>query len=265
MQAIVAAAHPMTVRGVFYQMVKLGAVTKTENECKRTVNRLLTKMRLAGELPFDWIADNTRWMRKPRTHGSMETALAEVARTYRRALWDGQDAYVEVWCEKDALAGVLYEVTDPFDVPLMVTRGGCSLSFLYEAAQAIRAQRRPAYLYYLGDYDNSGILIPRAVERRLRAFAPNAIIHFERLAVNQEQINEWSLPTRPSKVRSRHFTSSESVELDAVSAPILRSLVEAAIRRHLDDAALDRTKRIEAEERATLLALSSQYPMDPAA
>jgi hypothetical protein len=53
------------VRGVFYQAVTRGLVAKTEAEYKRTVIRLLGIMRREGELPYGWIADETRWMRKP--------------------------------------------------------------------------------------------------------------------------------------------------------------------------------------------------------
>jgi hypothetical protein len=35
-----------------------------------------------------------------------------------------------VWTEKDALAGVLVEVTVEYDVPLMVSRGFASVSYL---------------------------------------------------------------------------------------------------------------------------------------
>ena len=41
---------------------------------------------------------------------------------YRRAIWDDQDVYVEIWLEKDALAGVVYDETEKWDVPFMVTR-----------------------------------------------------------------------------------------------------------------------------------------------
>src|SRR5262249_13758807 len=193
-------------------------IAKTEMEYKTTVVRLLTDMRLSGKIPFGWIADNTRWMRKPRSYSSMEEALRRTAETYRRSLWDNQDGYVEVWLEKEALAGVLVEETGPWDVPLMVTRGYPSLSYLYEAACAIRALDKPAHLYYFGDYDPSGMDITRNVEERLRQFAPEAQIHFARVAVTPEQINELQLPTRPTKKtdsRSRSF-DGESVEVDAI-------------------------------------------------
>jgi hypothetical protein len=216
------------------------------------------EMRLAGEVEFGWIADNTRWMRKPRSHSSLEEALEHTAKTYRRSVWDDQDAYVEVWLEKDALAGVLVKVTSAWDVPLMVTRGFASLSFLYEAADAIRAQGRPAFLYYFGDHDPSGVDIPRTVEQRIREFAPEVDITFERVAVNPHQIELWELPTRPTKAtdsRSKNF-EGESVEVDAIEPAALRNLAEDCITQHIDGDAYDRLKEVEAAERETLIEIA---------
>src|SRR5215472_4395620 len=102
---VLEADNPMTVRQLFYQLVSRGVIAKTEAEYKQTVVRLLGVMRRAGELPFSWLADNTRWMRKPRTYRSMKDMLELTTQTYRRALWSDQGAYVEIWLEKDALAG----------------------------------------------------------------------------------------------------------------------------------------------------------------
>ncbi len=49
--------------------------------------------------------------------------MRETARLYRKSLWASADSRVEVWLEKDALAGVIGDVTSETDVPLMVTRG----------------------------------------------------------------------------------------------------------------------------------------------
>ena len=228
--------QPATVRQTFYQLVSRAVIGKTEAEYKQTVVRLLTAMRRAGDIPFGWIADNTRWMRKPRSYSSLTDMLDQQQRFYRRALWDNQDSYVEIWLEKDALSGVLYEVTAEFDVPLMVTRGYPSISYLYEAAEAIAARGKPAYLYYLGDHDPSGCDITRAVENGIREFAPNAEIYFERIAVTPAQIQELNLPTRPTKEsdsRSKGF-EGESVEVDAIPPATLRSMVRELIESHID-------------------------------
>ena len=63
---IIAVGRPMTVRQVFYQATVRGLVEKAESGYGK-VQADLTVMRRAGELPYDWLADNTRWQRKPRT------------------------------------------------------------------------------------------------------------------------------------------------------------------------------------------------------
>jgi len=246
--------QPATVRQVFYQLVSRGVIEKTESQYKSTVVRLLTAMRRAGEIPFGWIADHTRWMRKPTSYASLSDMLAKSQHFYRRALWESQPVYVEIWLEKDALAGVLYEVTAELDVPLMVTRGYPSLSYLYEAAAAMAATGKPACLYYFGDYDPSGCDIPRAVEQGIREFAPQAEIHFERVAVTREQIERWALPTRPTKKtdsRSKAFQGG-SVELDAVGPADLRRLVRNSIIQHINAPRWALCLATEEQERATL-------------
>jgi hypothetical protein len=218
-------------------------------------------MRRERVIPFGWISDNTRWMRKPRTFSTFESALAQTAQTYRRSLWDNQPAYVEVWLEKDALAGVLYQETESWDVPLMVTRGYPSISYLYEAAESLTDQDKPSYLYYFGDYDPSGVDITRAVESGIREFAPHAEIYFERVAVTPEQIESWRLPTRPTKTtdsRSKNF-ADESVEVDAIPPGTLRELVRSCILRHIDKDALERLEMVEAAEKETMLRISEAW------
>jgi hypothetical protein len=247
--------NPMTLRQLFYRAVSAGLVAKTENDYKNTVGRLLLKMRLAGRVPFRWVADNTRWMRKPTTWSSLEAYCNYASGTYRRALWDDQDAYVEVWTEKDALAGVLMEETRQWDVPLMVSRGFSSVTYLYEAAATIREAGKPAFLYYFGDHDPSGLRIDAAIERRLREFAPDADIRFERVAVTPQQIEDWHLPTRPTKTEGNTHAkgfAGGSVEVDAIEPARLRQLVRGSIERHIDADALGRTRRVEALERQSL-------------
>ena len=103
---IVQAGKPMTVRQVFYQASVAGIVEKTEAGYTK-VQTDLVHMRRAGDLPYAWLADNTRFQRKPTTFDSVQEALDDTARLYRKALWTDVDAYVEVWLEKDALSGVL--------------------------------------------------------------------------------------------------------------------------------------------------------------
>jgi hypothetical protein len=206
---------------------------------------------------------------------------------------------------QEALAGVLVDITAEFDVPLMVTRGYPSVSFLHEAAEAIDAavggrsmgevlvdmarngvvddsgkvdgnrairglfdwfsndRGKPAHVYYLGDHDPSGVDIPRNVEQRLNEFA-DAFIDFRRVAVTEDQIAEFSLPTRPTKhtdTRAKNWVGG-SVELDAIPVEDLRALVRGCIEEHVDQDQLDQLQTVEAEEREVLRRLMSREFVD---
>jgi hypothetical protein len=261
--AIVDDGRPMTVRQVFYQATVRGLVAKVETSYAKVQNDL-TLMRRDGVLPYDWIADNTRWQRKPHTFDSVEDALNETARFYRKNLWADADCYVEIWLEKDALSGVVLPVTSMYDVPLMVARGYASLSFLHSAAEYINALDVPAHIYHLGDFDPSGVNAGEKIEETLREMAPAADITFERLAVTPEQIAAWNLPTRPTKTsdtRAKGF-GAISVELDAIEPNRLREIVQRATERHLPPRQFKVLKAAEESERTLIRRLVASVTSD---
>ena len=246
-------SHPISVRGAYYQATVHGICEKTEAGY-RQVQTDLVKMRVSDVLPYSWISDSTRWQRKPITHNNIQEALEATARLYRKALWNDIDAYVEIWIEKDALAGVIYPITSKYDVALMSARNYASLSFLHSAAEYIAALGKPTFIYHLGDYDPSGVNAAESIEKTLRKIAPQAEIHFERLAVTREQITAWDLPTRPTKqtdTRAKNF-GDVSVELDAIEPGVLRRLVEKVINKHLPARQLRVQQAAEESEREFL-------------
>jgi hypothetical protein len=105
---------PMTVRQVFYQLVARGVIEKTDREYQQTVIRLMTDMRIADELPFEWVIDESRRRRITQTFESISNALECTAKFYRRSALGAAGDYLEIWCEKDALSGLLWEVTSRF-------------------------------------------------------------------------------------------------------------------------------------------------------
>lgn len=250
---IAEAMKPMTVRQVFYQATVRGLVEKSEAGYAK-VQTDLVLMRRAGVLPYGWLVDNTRWQRKPKSYDSIEDALSETARLYRKALWSDAGAYVEIWLEKDALSGVVLPITAQFDVPLMVARGYASLSFLHAAAEYLGTLDVPAFVYHLGDFDPSGLNASEKIEETLREMAPAAELHFKRIAVTPEQIEAWALPSRPTKAsdsRAKGF-GAVSVELDAIEPDTLRALVQEVIERHLPPEQFAVLKAAEESERTLI-------------
>jgi hypothetical protein len=232
---IVEEDRPMTVRQVYYRAVVLNLIGKTEQDYDKIQNDL-TELRRAEKLPYDWLVDEGRFPRQPYTVRGITEALNDTRRDYRKDPWQRIDSYVQIWVEKNALAGVIEPVTDEYNVALMAAVGYSSITFAYEAAQFMKELYRPIYVYHFGDYDPSGQDAARAIEQELRLHAPDADIYFERVAVTPKQIEEWKLPTRPTKAsdpRAKKFGSDVSVELDAIRPNALRDLVRTTVERHL--------------------------------
>ena len=96
--------------------------------------------------------------------------------------------------------------------------------------------------------------------------APEAEIHFQRVAVTPLQINDWKLPTRPTKTtdsRSKNF-GDISVELDAIPPDRLRRLVQSAIERHLPKRQFHILKEAEASEREIIMWLVNGMDVEDA-
>jgi hypothetical protein len=244
----------LTVRQLFYRLVVADLIDKTDAEYKNVACRLSGEMRDSGTLPFSWIVDNSRWMRKPQSFSSMEAALDDAAAYYRRDLWQDQDAYVEVWCESDSIAGVIYPETAQWDVPLMVSKGFSSKTFLHDAAVALESQGKPAFLYYAGDYDPSGLWIDQKIIDGIKKYAPDADFTFQRVAVTPEQIEEWKLPSRPPKSkdsRAKKFRGG-CVELESLTTEQIRGIIRHSIEGHINQRQLEQSRRIETAERETL-------------
>lgn len=240
--------QPVTVRGIYYHLTTLGLVPKTDAGYQK-VARDCKKLRMQGELPWSYIADNTRWSRKPRTFDSLRDALDNTAATYRRDLLNHLQLDIEIWLEKDALSGVFYPVTAEFDIPLMVSRGFASLTFLHAAAASLQDG---AFVYVFSDYDYSGEVIEQKIREGLREFSGGKTIHIERAMLTRHQISDWELPTREPKSNDRKHGYEHCAELDAVPPNQLRNAVRDCITDHISPRMLENLRDIENQERASI-------------
>jgi hypothetical protein len=206
-------------------------------------------------MPYKWLADATRWQRRPRSYDSLTEAIESTARFYRRDALTRSSRYVEVWLEKEALAGVVVQATEKFDIPLMTARGFASLSFLHSSAETIRHELRPTTIYHLGDYDPSGQQAARSIRDSLFEMSGRADLEFIQLAVLPEQIEEWELPSRPTKregnTHAKHWRG-DSVELDAIHPKVLKGMVAHALYQHIPEAELESIRAAEESERSAL-------------
>jgi hypothetical protein len=109
--------HAITVRHLFYRLVGLAVIPKTETAYHLLV-RHLSRWRRDGEVSWDAFADSTRWHIRAATFDGISDALQRCKETYRRDMWSTQPHYVELWLEKDAIASIVAGVADQFGVPI---------------------------------------------------------------------------------------------------------------------------------------------------
>ena len=253
----------ITIRHLFYRLVGLGVIPKTEGAYKGLCGHL-SKWRRTGEVQWSAFADSTRWHLRRETFDSVDEALASTVATYRRNLWTSQPCYVECWCEKDAVASILYRAAVTFGVPVFVARGFASLSSLYDAANTFRAWSdagKKPIIYHFGDWDPSGVAAGDSMLSTIQNDF-NVEIEFVRAAVTPAQIEAMNLPTRPVKTsdtRAAKWTGGECVELDCMPPAEIRSLVTDCITRHIDQREWEALQQTEEMERETLASIRDQF------
>jgi len=158
----------LTLRQLYYQLVSRNVIPNVERSYKNLGN-LISKGRLAGILDWDAIEDRVRVPRLPNDYANLDELVDAALYSYRLPRWRGQENYVELWVEKDALAGVLQPLAREFHVAMMVNRGYSSQSAMYEASKRF-IERNGNILLYLGDMDPSGEDMVRDIDDRLFKF-----------------------------------------------------------------------------------------------
>ncbi len=224
----------ITVRQLYYRLVAQLAIPNSQRAYKNLVGAL-TKWRKGGEVDPRAFTDLTREPELPHCHLDLADYLQEVASGYARDRWQGQRTHPEVWVEKQALATVFLPVCRRLQVTLQVCRGYASISMLVEAAD-----RGASEIIYFGDFDPSGVDIPRSVADELR-LTWGCAARLEVKALLPEQIAEHGLPPAPAKAgdsRTAGFRlahGNETVELDALPPSVLSELIESSVMAFVDD------------------------------
>jgi hypothetical protein len=253
---------PVTVRQVFYAATVNYVIEKTEGGYNKIQQVCLTGRR-NGTIPYRYIADNSRSFYQVTAFEDLSNASETFADTYKRDFWASSCDAIEVWLEKEALAGVVLPVTNEYRVRLVPTRGFASETIVHSAIQTAKNEGRSRlFIKTLYDFDRSGQDAEAAIVRRMNEIGASLgveVIH-EILALTRHQIFTMDLPTRPAKKKSaadKNWKYDFAVELDAMPPEVLRSIIADALEPHMPSEYRDRYRQIEDQERATIrMALS---------
>lgn len=240
----------LSLRQLYYQLVSRNIIPNTERSYKNLGN-LVSQGRLAGMLDWDAIEDRMRVPRMITEWDSPAQIMDSVISGYCLPRWDSQESYIELWCEKDALAGVITPITEEYHVLLMVNRGYSSQSAMKEAAGRFQSANRNGKmisLLYIGDQDPSGEDMVRDVRDRLGLLTYHDFsFDVVKIAITQQQIAQYNPAPNPAKMSdSRAAKYIEefgqfSYEADALPPDVLDQIVRDEIREYIDFDAWDET------------------------
>ena len=232
--------YKLTLRQLYYQLVSRDIIPNQQKEYAK-LSILLVKGRMAGIVDWEAIEDRIRVPFLPYWVHDVEDAINDTIEQYRLNRQEGQEVYIELWVEKDALSGVLKKITSYYHIRLMVNRGYSSCTAIHDAYKRLKSyedEGKQTYILYLGDHDPSGLDMIRDIKERLEEFGVYPEI--KHIGLTKEQIEEFSPPSNPAKItdpRAKRYISEfgeTSWEVDALNPKVLHQLVRENVEELTD-------------------------------
>lgn len=250
----------LTLRQLYYVLVSRNVIPNADRPYKNLGN-LISDARLAGRIDWEAIEDRIRVPVHPPEFKNLQELVDAALQSYRLPRWTGQKHYVELWVEKDALAGILRPLALRYHVTLLVNRGYGSTSAMYDAYNRFAEKDAQGYdcvLFYLGDFDPSGEDMVRDIRARLNdVFGIDVTV--EKLALTLAQVQQYNLPPNPAKhtdPRSQEFIrrhGASSWEVDALPPEVLNRIIHKAFSNIIDAEEMKSMIKKEDRDKTALL------------
>jgi hypothetical protein len=288
--------YDLTLRQLYYQFVSEGLIPNTQRSYKQ-LGDVVNHARNAGYMDWDYIVDRTRNLKNLAHWSSPSDIVEAISKQFRIDHWNTQPTRVEIWVEKEALAGVIERTANRNDVSWFSCRGYVSQSEMWSAAQRIgdyiRENRQNVIILHLGDHDPSGIDMTRDITDRLKRFIIQDYrnwvgyddwddddiweeirqqecngeepLEVRRIALNMDQVNQYNPPPNPAKItdsRARGYIAlygNSSWELDALNPAILDQLIQGELDEVIEELEMETSVEATTAGREKLAALSSRW------
>jgi hypothetical protein len=262
--------YDLTLRQLYYQFVARDLIPNTQQSYK-SLGSTINRARLAGLLDWDYIVDRTRNLRGVSHWETPASVIDSAAYGFRLDKWADQPSRVEIWVEKEALAGVVERVGTERDVDYFSCRGYVSQSELWGAGQRLKRRildGQDVVVLHLGDHDPSGVDMTRDITDRLTQFIGyRADLHLEvrRIALNMAQVEQYNPPPNPAKLTDSRANGyieqhgTESWELDALDPATLSALINEHIDGIVGPELYEAQEAAEAEHRQLLTAAAERW------
>ena len=264
--------YNLTLRQLYYQFVARDIIPNNQRMYDN-LGALVNNARLAGLVDWRSIEDRTRNVKNTFHWGDPRNLLESAAYQFDINKWEGQETYVEVWVEKDALVEVIGKAASKYDTPYFSCRGYVSQSEMWGAAMRIenklRNEHERAVIIHLGDHDPSGKDMTRDIGERIKMFLErdgfSDNFEIQRVALEMGQIKKYNPPPNPAKLtdsRCGGYISKygySSWELDALEPSVLDNIVQSSILENLDLCLYNEKAKEETETKKRLIDYAKNF------
>ncbi len=234
----------MTLRRCFYILVGKGLI-KNSKVSYNLLSKHLVRARESGIVDWDLLVDRHRTILQRTTYSTFDEIFEVACESYRKDSMKLQKNYVEVWIEKDAVSGIVYNYTHDLDVPLFVGKGFSSITHIKKASERFKSQDKPCEILYISDFDPEGEYFPKKVEDKLEQYGcDNVKVH--KISLTKSQVRKYSLPSNVDfSIHEKHKekkyvqdfikeNGEVQIELDALSNKILLGVLKKKVEELID-------------------------------
>lgn len=253
---------PPTLRGMYYTLVDLGVIPKTE-AAYHALSDHTSRWRENGTLARDCFSDHTRDIIQDFDddyeiiedyvdNGIRYLYLAKSEYTIPR--WYGQSHYVEIWLEKDAAVETFRSIVKDRHVRVVPNRGHSSVAFFDKNVDRLKGKKtegKQIHILYFGDLDPSGEVMDKVYKRKFLEYGLFNV-DFQRLAVTKEQMERFGLLHDPDPATLRKLKRDSNrhsfkikynlksdsnlfaIQLEAMQTPNVRGFLKTLVLHSVD-------------------------------
>ncbi len=272
LEEIQSVPYEVTLRWAFYQAVQKRGLQKGDYGRVKNLAAQARKSFYNGWNPTTLVDDTRKIEKNGHGYDDFEDwlkAMKEYEPTYE--IYSKQDNIVMLWFEAHAMQRQLEYYASPYRVSYVAFKGDPSINFKWNIAEYLaslyKRYKKPIIILYFGDYEADkesgsrakGLTIPinafhdisgwflgilerdGAIKREDWEHNLSSVIRMERIGLNLEHIEEWSLPENPERPGEYQW--------EALNDEQAGSLITTAIETNWDKQAV--RENIEDEQRGT--------------
>jgi hypothetical protein len=283
LKTFLSVAQPISKRAAMYRLLSMGLLTSTKKFAKfnETLNKALSYEEECGDhFKDDCFVDNQRHTDLLNTWTGADDFREWCAGVYRRDFWQDQPEQVQVWLEKATVSFLVQGTTRKFGVPLQISAGDYSRTFLHDIAKSLNSTKARLTILYVGDFDPSGLNIEKAAYRGLLRFLQQEFkwttqrcdqqIQWQRFGVTEAEYRSLpanaQVPLKLKSVKGRPNPQAEAFKadydnygieveaLEVLEAGGLAKRLDAEIHKHINKRAWAASKRQAAKDIAAIAA-----------